>query len=246
MKKLDFGFTTVLNEEECLTAWIKQALFFCEKVVVLIDPLTFDRSFKIVDEFTNKGHPVTWLLQDRSLGDSDRTIEGKQKVAIWHANQNMFMERIPLNAWFLFCDTDEIMNPRDWTITLQLVNQIRESDYKVDGILQPKIEFYPDDQHIINWKSIGLDSVLHCIFHKRTAGQSRNTNPHGYITFPQKQRTIGTSIYHYTHLKKDAKPRWYDYIETSDMNTMIKRYGSVQTVECPNPIQNWRTLEGEG
>lgn len=240
MKKLEFGFTTALNEEECISAWIKQALYFCEKVLILVDPITTDNTIEIIKSYQDRGFPIEYKMQDRDLGDSDRYMGGKKKIAIWHANQNECIKQIPVGQWYFFSDIDELLDPNEWPQILHTICQCISYDSILDGFLMPKIEFYPDEHHIINWTTIGIERVLHSVFRKRVYYQERGLDPHGSITFPKHSYTLDFPIYHFTNLKKDAQRKWYDYIPSSDMNTMLKKFGSIQTTAFDNPIVNWR------
>lgn len=235
-KLIDVGFTTVLNEEECIRGWIKQALFFCKEVYILLDPTSTDDTKRIIQEEFPQVH---LKYQDRTLGDADRNTPGK--VAIWHQNQNEFVKKIPNGSWFMFYDCDERFDPRYYAQMYECIQQAQKANS--EGLYTTvKYEHIMSEDYVVDFNA----TINQMIFWKKTKYTERQTDAHGGWLVPHTAIPMTFPFYHYSRIKENKKPFvWYDEIESSDYFQMQKRFGHINYSRINCTFRNWRDLKGE-
>ena len=113
MKKvIEWAIRAIRNEAEDILGWCQQALYFCEHVVVMVDPKSYDNTYKLI---RNTYPQIDLLWQNRDLGDSDNKTQGKTGVLIAHKNMEWAVNHyVKDGEWVYKGAPDERFNPKRW------------------------------------------------------------------------------------------------------------------------------------
>ncbi len=234
MKKLiDVGLITMRNEAEDIRGWAKESLFFCKKVVAVIDPETTDSTEAILSvEFPE----IIIEYQDRTLGDSDDENQGATKQMICHANYTRAIHRhAQPGDWIMEMAPDERLVPAEFEMILHDLKIAQSEGY--DGMLFP--HYYTprgDLNHVIDWYTYFCWGALKQIkFWKLREGYFKNIPPHSdQINFCKKLYPTYAGFYHFCYVKNSRKAfgGWRDN----------PRYADFEVIPHTNPFPNWRTI----
>ncbi len=223
------GFTTALNEAECIEGWIRQVQRLCDRVVVLIDPKTTDDTKAICE----------------SLGVETRPqVQGVQEpLTNWHYNQNQFIEKEIANGeWFVFYDADERLEPQDLETFAQAFETHKDEDYE-SFCVRDKVEYYPDEHHITIWSVPYI--LQQPLIMKKTPVLYRGLVHHTPFNIdPYKKYVVPVIFHHYTKVKT-LKPPFQHRDNLPNSAYVILRQqnnGGLKFSEYENPIPNWRTM----
>lgn len=234
MKKLiDVGLIAMRNEAEDIIGWAKESLFFCKKVIALIDPETTDNTEQILrDRFPS----IIIEYQDRTLGDSDDGNEGTDRNMICHANYTAGLKRyVKPGEWVMEMAPDERLVPAEFNLILNDLKFLQENGY--DGLVFPSY-FTPrgDLNHVVDWYALFLWGALKQIkFWQYKEGYMKNKNPHS----DQRKFCVNFSdtiagFYHFCYVKNSRVPfgGWRDK----------QKFKHLPIVEHENPFIDWREM----
>jgi hypothetical protein len=238
--KVPFGFTVALNEEECIEGWVRQAMDLCEKVAVYVDPTTTDKTVEILQRLQLEDIYQNRLMigvQDRSLGNDDKYHPGN--AHIFHVNQTMIIRKhVKEGTFFYYTDVDERIDPFQYNLLANALTEAQEKGARA-VLSGAKYEFYPDEEHIVNW---GFP-VNQYIFLFNDGKVERDPSAHGTFNPPTYCWISKVPIYHYSRVKKSQKPfKWWDELSSSDYVKMRQKIGRIDTIPFHNHIANWRTM----
>jgi len=234
MKAVKWGIGLARNEAEDIRGWAKTMLYFAEKVICIVDPATTDDTDKILRKEFPK---INVIFQDRSLGDSDNQIIGRNKIMIAHKNlERVVNQYVKKGEWVFMLAPDERFNPNQWKDIDKMIKMIKK--YQLAGSVSfPSIHNFIDENHCIDYYShFRFGSLIQMRFMRRDEYWKKGGPPHSGYDIPTPIFISPYPLYHYCWLKKTRKPfdTWRD-------NRDFKYY---PTYFLKNPINNWRDLHG--
>jgi hypothetical protein len=238
-KPLDWAIRTVRNEAECILGWAKQALYFCDKVVAIIDPDTTDKT----EELLRTYYPEVLILwQDRSMGDSDNQTKGKTGALIAHVNLEYWVNKLVADGeWFYQCAPDERFNPTQWPAIAEEIRMVRRLGLAQGIFYTTMHNFYPDETHCIDYYSqsfVQWGTYRYFEVWEKDGPWHKHAGAHtGSAVNPHYRRWWWSlyPFYHYNWLIRPMTHTWrYDQIQN--------RYASLPQYFLQNPIPHWRTL----
>jgi len=196
-KIINVGLCTIRNEEKYIKDWIEMLSVFCERVVILLDPATTDKTEEIA-----KQYPIVEIYyQYRSLGDSDEDHQGKDCKLIMHVNKTKWIqENIPDGDWFVEIAADERFNPSDYEMLKSEILHAKKHGFDAlvhrrlfepiichesqvininnNWFIEPSIK--PEGKElnyfIINWST--TYNLTHSRFQKKYKDWKQNDQPH--------------------------------------------------------------------
>jgi len=224
------AFTTARDEEECIAGWVRQAQCLADRVVVLIDPRTKDRTGKIAQELGAE----LYIQQ----------IAVQEPLTNWHYNQNLFIQNeIEMDEWFVFYDADERLMPEAIQMMRDAFDAHKNEDYE-SFCVKEKVEYYPDESHIVDW-GVPLELTQPFYFKKRPYLKRGLVHHSSFIIDLQKRYLLPITCHHYSKVK-DSKDAFkvQDKVRHSDYQTLMRiNNGTIPVKEYQNPIPNWRTMQ---
>lgn len=234
-KPVEWAIRTVRNEAEDIVGYIRQADYFCEKIVILVDPESWDNTYDIIKYRFPK---VILLRQDRTLGDSDNNKKGPEGNLIAHLNQEWAVNRyVKDGQWVMKSAPDERFDPKRWKILAEEIRTVRRLGMAKGIMFTTMHNFYPDDSHCIDFYSGGnWGSYSYIQFFEKSGHWVKGGPPHSGSSLPFRLWWSLEPFYHYNFIKKTriAFGLWRDVFRFRD----LPRY------ELKNPIPNWRELNG--
>ena len=233
VKLIDVGLICMRNEEEDIVGWAKESLFFCKKVVAIIDPETSDNTEQILrDRFPS----IIIEYQDRNLGDSDDGNEGMDRNMICHINYTYGLKRhVKPGEWIMELAPDERLIPSEFNLILEDIKNAKKNNY--DGLVFPNY-FTPrgDLNHVIDWYDHFYWGNLRQIkFWEYKEGYVKNKHPHSdQKKFCVNFSDTGAGFYHFCYVKNSRVPfgGWRDNL----------KYKTLPMIERENPFKDWREM----
>ena len=232
-KCIEWAIVCARNEAEDIRGWAKTCLYFAEHVICCVDPASTDNTAEILQkEFPE----VQLIYQNRTLGDSDNEIQGKDKILIAHKNLEFIVnEFVKEDEWVLMLAPDERFDPCDWYGIAEMVKFIRTTPYH--GISFPSIHtFAPGDgsQCIDYYDHFAWGQLIQLKFMRMKGYWHKGGPPHSGHDIPDPFFTTAYPMYHYCWLKRSRKAyqTWRD-------QTAFAQY---PLYYCPNPMIDWRDL----
>lgn len=232
-KLIDLGLICMRNEAEDIRGWAKESLFFCRKVIAIIDPETSDDTEKILrSEFPQ----IFVQYQDRELGDSDDGIKGPKKQMRHHLNYTKGLQEHAIPGdWIMEMAPDERLVPSEFDMILEDIKYMQLNGY--DGLVFPNY-FTPigDLNHVIDWYSHYLWGDLKQVkFWKYKEQYEKGAPPHSNQTgFCNKLYDTDAGFYHFCYVKDTRIPfsNWRD----------VQDYKFFNRTEHQNPFPDWKNM----
>lgn len=233
-KPIDWAIRAVRDESECIVGWAKQALYFCEHVIVMVDPHSqdYDETYELLKQFPQ----IMVFDQNRSLGDSDNTHKGPKGHLIMHGNMEMAINLfVDDGQWVMKTAPDERFDPARWEILAEEIRMVRRLGLG-KGILQTTMHnFYPDESHCLDIYHDKPWGYYKCIpFFEKDGYWTKGKEAHSGFQYPKRNWWTMEPFYHYNWVKRTREPfgLWRDQ----------QRYKTMPRYDLVNPIPNWRTL----
>jgi len=233
-KPIEWSIRAVRNEEEDILGWCKQALYFCQNVVVMVDPESHDKTYDLI----KKHYPEIILLwQNRDLGDSDNKIQGKTGILIAHKNMEWVVNHyVKDGEWVYKGAPDERFDPKRWHIIAEEIRKVRKLDLADSVVFVTMHNFYPDENHCIDFYGVNRwGNYRYILFFKKDGYWTKGGPPHSSCSQPSRMWWSMEPFYHYNWVKKSRKAFdvWRDKCQ----------YKDYPQYELENPIPNWRRLD---
>ncbi len=232
-KLINVGIITVRNEAEDIRGWAKEMLYFCKKVICVIDPETTDFTEQIL---RNEFPQIIIEYQDRSLGDSDEDHQGRDRKLICHANFEKYLKKyVSVGEWFMEMAPDERLDPNEFKLIETDLKYAIDHDY--EGLVFPNYYTFKNDlETIIDWYAHFLYGQLNqSKFRVLKENYSKGLKPHSSsIGFPEKRYDTLAGFYHFCWVKDTRPPfgGWRD----------IQEYNTFKTKKHKCPFKDWKNM----
>jgi len=230
---INVGLIAVRNEAEDIRGWAKTMLYFCKKVVCVIDPGSSDNTEEILrTEFPQ----IIIEYQDRSLGDSDDGHMGKKRKLICHANYDKFLKQyVNVGEWHMEMAPDERFDPKEFALIEKDLKYAMENGH--NGLIFPNYYTFKENyETIIDWYSHFIyGSIRQMRFKILLPEFSKGLNPHSSSDgFPENYHDTLAGFYHFCWMKETRPPfaGWRDEI----------KYNNFKTLKYKNPINDWKNM----
>lgn len=241
MKAVDLGFATIRNEAPIIRGWAKTMLYFCERVVALVDPVTDDGTVKILrEEFP--AIEIVW--QDRSLGDSDDDIIGPEKRLIMHENIDRFTkDNIRDGDWVLCLSADERYHPAHFHVLEKELRWAKKNDN--DALSHSRMyEYNGDTDHYTDYETCLRIAQKHFMRPDMSVWNVKSETHEGNDWKPVNPLESSVPFHHYSFVLPHKPKHGWRYEQNCTAYELLReRYGKIPVREYKGPkIDDWMEL----